>query len=54
MWPQIASIRYFPDVPGSTSFDENGDTSVHLLSVYKVANREWTWADRIDYQGTLP
>lgn len=52
--PQIASIKHFSDVLGSTSFDEKGGTSVHLLSVYKVANVEWTWADQIDYQGTPP
>jgi branched-chain amino acid transport system substrate-binding protein len=51
---QIAATRDYPGVLGTTSFDENGDTTVHWISVYKVVNGEWTWADQFNYQGPLP
>jgi branched-chain amino acid transport system substrate-binding protein len=50
----IAATRDYQGVLGVTSFDQNGDTSVRLVSIYKVVSGEWTWIDQIDYQGTLP
>jgi branched-chain amino acid transport system substrate-binding protein len=51
---QIAATRDYPGILGTTSFDENGDTTVHWISVFKVVNGEWIWADQFNYQGTLP
>jgi len=51
---QIAAIKNYPGVLGATSFDENGDTTVRWVSIYKVVNGAWTWFDQINYQGPLP
>jgi branched-chain amino acid transport system substrate-binding protein len=51
---QIAATKNYPGVLGATSFDENGDTTVRWVSIYKVVNGAWTWFDQINYQGTLP
>jgi len=51
---QIAATKDYPGVLGATSFDENGDTTVRWVSIYKVVNGAWTWFDQINYQGTLP
>lgn len=50
----IAATRDYPGILGATSFDQNGDTTVRWISIYKVVKGEWTWIDQINYQGTLP
>lgn len=51
---QIAATKNYPGVLGATSFNENGDTTVRWVSIYKVVNGAWTWFDQINYQGPVP
>jgi ABC-type branched-subunit amino acid transport system substrate-binding protein len=51
---QIAATQEFKGAVGSTSFDQNGDTTLHWISIFTVQSGEWTWFDQLNYQGTLP
>jgi ABC-type branched-subunit amino acid transport system substrate-binding protein len=42
------SVTY-STVLGSLSFDEVGDTSQKIISLYEVVDGNWTFVEQIDY-----
>jgi ABC-type branched-subunit amino acid transport system substrate-binding protein len=42
------SVTY-STVLGDVSFDENGDTSQKIISLYEVVDGSWTFVEQIDY-----
>jgi branched-chain amino acid transport system substrate-binding protein len=51
---QIAATKDYPGALGPTSFDENGDTTNRLVSVFEVKDGAWTFLDHVNYKGALP
>ena len=39
----------YSTVLGDVSFDENGDTSQKIISLYEVVDGNWTFVEQIDY-----
>jgi branched-chain amino acid transport system substrate-binding protein len=46
----IANTKDYQGVIGTTSFDQNGDTTNKWISVYEVKNGAWTYVDQIQFK----
>ena len=46
----IAATKDFKGVIGTTSFDENGDTTNRWISIYEVKNGAWTFVDQTKFE----
>jgi branched-chain amino acid transport system substrate-binding protein len=44
----VANTAQFPGLTGTYSFDSNGDAISPMMSVYKVANGQWVYQQKID------
>jgi branched-chain amino acid transport system substrate-binding protein len=44
----VAKTAQFPGLTGTYSFDSNGDAISPMMSVYRVANGQWVYQQRID------
>jgi len=45
----IAALRNYPSILGTFSFDQNGDTTNRIITVYAVKDNKWTWADQVNF-----
>jgi basic membrane protein A len=45
----IAATKDYKGVIGTTSFDENGDTTNRWISIYEVKDAKWTFVDQIQF-----
>jgi branched-chain amino acid transport system substrate-binding protein len=46
----IAATKDYQGVIGTTSFDQNGDTTNKWISIYTVKNGAWTFVDQIQFK----
>jgi len=55
---QLATTTAYRGATGTIGFDEAGDTTLRLISVFEPAgadpNAGWTWVAAVDYSTTLP
>jgi branched-chain amino acid transport system substrate-binding protein len=45
----VASLHNYKSIIGSFSFDENGDTTNKVISIYAVKNGKWQWIDQVAF-----
>jgi branched-chain amino acid transport system substrate-binding protein len=45
----VAGLRNYKSIIGPFSFDENGDTTNKIISIYAVRNDKWTWIDQVSF-----
>ena len=45
--PRIAATKDFKGVIGTTSFDENGDTTNRWISIYQAKGGKWEFVDQL-------
>ncbi len=43
----VAKLQDYKSIIGPFSFDENGDTTNRIISIYVVRNNKWKWIDQI-------
>jgi branched-chain amino acid transport system substrate-binding protein len=46
----IAATKDYKGVIGTTSFDENGDTTNRWISIYEVKDAKWTFVDQTKFE----
>jgi len=48
---QVANTKDFTGTLGKTTFDENGDTSLKIISIYQAKGSpvDWSWVTQIDF-----
>jgi branched-chain amino acid transport system substrate-binding protein len=47
----VASLKNYKSILGTFSFDQNGDTTNRIITVYDVKGGKWTWADQVNFNG---
>src|SRR5579872_239347 len=47
----VASLKNYKSILGTFSFDQNGDTTNRIITVYTVKGGKWTWADQVNFNG---
>jgi branched-chain amino acid transport system substrate-binding protein len=45
----VAELKGYQSILGTFGFDQNGDTTNRIISVYTVQGGKWTWADQVNF-----
>lgn len=45
----VSKLHNYKSIIGTFSFDDNGDTTNKVISIYAVRNGKWTWIDQVAY-----
>jgi len=45
----VAALKNYKSIIGPFSFDQNGDTTNRVISIYQVKNGKWVWIDQLNF-----
>jgi len=45
----VANLKSFQSILGTFGFDQNGDTTNRIISVYTVKGGKWIWEDQVNF-----
>ena len=45
----VANLKSYNSILGTFGFDQNGDTTNRIISVYTVQGGKWNWADQVNF-----
>ncbi len=45
----VAGLHGYKSIIGTFSFDQNGDTTDKIISIYEVRNDKWDWVDQVSF-----
>jgi branched-chain amino acid transport system substrate-binding protein len=45
----VAELKGYQSILGTFGFDQNGDTTNRIISVYTVQGGKWTWTDQVNF-----
>jgi branched-chain amino acid transport system substrate-binding protein len=46
----VAALHNYKSIIGTFSFDQNGDTTNRVISIYEVKNGKWDWISQLNFE----